>query len=50
MKYTLWFYDCDKNGEFYKAYDIFTGTRYQCYKKRKYKNFYWQYKVERCSW
>lgn len=49
MKYTLWFYDC-KNGQLYKAYEVFTRTRYQCYKLRKTKTFSWQYKVLRCTW
>lgn len=50
MNYTLWFYAPDTNGEMKKRYDVFTGTRYQCYKVRKSKNFSWQYKVLRATW
>jgi len=50
MEYTLWFYDIDKNGEFYRAHDIFTGTRNKCYRIRKGKNFGHQYRVFRAIW
>ena len=50
MLYTLWFYDISKNDEFYRAYDIFTGTRNQCYKIRNSKDFRFQYKVFRSIW
>ena len=46
-KYTLWFYAYDN--DFYRLipkYDIFTGSRYQCYKRRNAKiHFRCQYKV-----
>lgn len=49
-EYTLWFYDCNRNGEMYKAHDICTGTRSYCYKIRAMKSFSWQYKVHPCIW
>lgn len=51
MKYTLWFYDNfhEKNGRI-PFYDIFTGTRYECYKLRNSKSFREQYKVKICTW
>jgi hypothetical protein len=50
MEYTLWFYNVNSNGEFYKAYDVFTGTRSECYKLRSNKSFQWQYKVLISVW
>ena len=46
MKYTLWFTDGDGN----LKYDVFTGTRYECYKLRNSKSFSWQYKVKIANW
>ena len=46
MKYTLWFYDGNGN----RRYDVFTGTRYQCYKLRHTKTFSLQYRVFKCTW
>jgi hypothetical protein len=47
MKYTVWFYAHNEHtGTFTRRYDLFTGTRYECYKYRSYKrDFQWQYKV-----
>jgi hypothetical protein len=45
MKYSLWFYKMDSNGECHKTYEVFAGTRYQCYKIKKNKAFGWQFKV-----
>ena len=50
MQYTLWFYNLDKNSEYKKAYDVFTGTRYECYKLRSRKGFQHQYKVLKSIW
>ena len=50
MEYTLWFYKLNKDGEWYKAYDIFTGSRYQCYKRRAALSFRHQYKVLIANW
>lgn len=51
MKYTLWFYSYDDNqGTLIRRYDVFTGTRSQCYKIRATKNFSWQYKVHKAIW
>lgn len=51
MKYTLWFYayndNCDK---LVRQYDVYTGTRYQCYKLRASMSFSWQYKVFKSIW
>lgn len=44
--FTVWFFEYDKNfGCFVKQYDIFSGSRYQCYKIKNSKSFSWQYKV-----
>jgi hypothetical protein len=51
MKYTLWYYSYDENyDKLIKRYDMFTGTRYQCYKMRKLKSFSWQYRVLKSIW
>jgi hypothetical protein len=50
MKYTLWFYQLNSDSEYYKAYDVFTGTRYECYKLRATKSFRHQYKVLKATW
>lgn len=54
MVYQLWFYDLHRRGpnegEFYRAYCVFEGNRYQCYKKRSQHAFQDQYKVERKHW
>jgi len=46
MKYTLWYFD--ENGN--KKYDVFTGSRYECYKLKRQKSFAWQYKVLKSIW
>jgi len=46
MKYTLWYFDGDGKC----LYDVFTGTRYECYRLRSRKSFSWQYKVKKCIW
>jgi hypothetical protein len=49
-RYTVWFYNVNRNGELERAYDVFTGTRYQCYKYRNSRPFAWQYRVFKCKW
>lgn len=49
-KYTLWYYGYDHNtGELVQRHDVFTGSRYACYKLRATKSFRWQYKVKRST-
>ena len=50
MQYTLWYYKLNNDGEFYQAYDIMTGSRYECYKERNRRDFRHQYKVLICTW
>ena len=46
--YTLWYYTLSRDGRLTKAYDIMSGSRYACYKRRRQIGaFSWQYKVER---
>jgi len=49
QKYELWFYEYkDKNfSELEKSYIVFTGSRSECYKVRKNKRFFKQYKVHK---
>ena len=46
-KYTVYFYATDRiTGDFSQQYDVFSGTRYECYKWKKGRlHFGWQYKV-----
>lgn len=48
--HTLYYYGVNKEGQLVLQYDIFTGTRYECYKIRNTKSFKWQYKVQKCKW
>lgn len=50
MKYTVWYYKLNKDSEFYKAYDCFTGSLYACRKFRKLQSFRHQYKIHFCIW
>lgn len=50
MKYVLWYYGLNKDGKFVPRYDLYTGTRYECYKIRKSKDFQHQYKVHILKW
>jgi hypothetical protein len=53
MNYTLWFYEPNNEmigTKMIKKYDVFTGTRYQCYKLKSQKSFSWQYKVLKAIW
>jgi hypothetical protein len=43
--YILWFLKYSEDGKLHKAYDIFTGTKYLCYKLRNVKDFRHQYRV-----
>ena len=49
--YTVWFYDYDeRQGKLVKSHDIFTGTKYECYKLKNSKTFSNQYKVLKAAW
>jgi hypothetical protein len=51
MNYTLWYYAYDKNyDKLIKQHDVYTGSRYQCYKIRNSKSFSRQYKVLKSIW
>lgn len=49
MKYTVWFCGFDhEKGILTPRYDVFSGSRYECYKYRNAKTqFRYQYKVVR---
>jgi len=46
--YTVWFMEWNQNtGKLAKVYDLFSGTRSECYRYRKYKQFRERYRVEK---
>jgi hypothetical protein len=50
MRYTVWFYAIGKSGDLERKHDCFTGTKYECLKFKKGKNFSSQYRIFRAIW
>jgi len=45
--YTLWYYVIDRGGRWRQAYDVMSGSRSACYRRRAELGFSHQYKVIR---